>query len=252
MRPWHEHIHMIKDQDFYNKESAIYSAKRYPERATDYTHFFFKKRLSMAESLLRQAFQGKKGLRLLEIGCADGIVMREIGNDIPGMFSDMTGIDTAEDMIAAAISSEKRSHTEPGTKRSYYIRGKEPAGGSFDAIVEIGVANYTDLDEELGYISEHLKDNGICVLSIAGKWSVNGRMSREEGYRHFSSYGEYENKIVRSFIIEMVIPVGLRLPFIWRIPMLARKLQPFIESIWRPIAPDLFHEKIYLLRKKPL
>jgi SAM-dependent methyltransferase len=233
-----------KDRDFYNKESAGYSSKRYPERASDYIQFFFKKRLSLTLKVLSRAFNDKTSLSLLEIGCADGVVMREISKKVPRVFSEMTGIDTAEEMIKKAKAMDSQF-----LKTRYFVRGQEPAGARFDAIIEIGVANYTDFDAELRYAADHLKSGGKYILSIAGNGSLNARLGGGVGYANFLSYGEYEDKIRGLFSLEMSLPVGLRVPLIWRTPALARFVQPILENTFLHIAPGLFHEKVYLLKK---
>lgn len=237
---------MIKDQDFYNKESAYYSPKRYPEQASNYVQFFFKRRLEVTIGMLKGAevVSIDSNRRLLEIGCADGVVMRAIAKEMEGSFSSMVGIDTAPEMIDTA------EVLTPDQRLKFFERGQEPAAEKFDAIVEIGVANYADAVVELAYISAHLAEGGVCVLSIAGTGSLNSRVSGGEGYRHFLSYGEYEKKIRKLFTIDRVTPVGLRLPLLWHLPILARIIQPFLEVCLAPFAPGLFHEKVYLLKKK--
>ncbi len=234
---------MIKDPAFYNKESVQYFAKRYPAVATNYIQFFFKRRLGQTLSQMRGLFGRSNGLSLLEIGCADGVVMRDIQKKLPAVFSSMTGIDTAKDMIVAATSLDN-SH-----KMKFYIRGEEPMQ-TYDAVVEIGVANYADFDTELLYARDHLKAKQVYILSIAGKGSLNARLGGGVGYNNFLSYSEYQNKIRAQFDIKKTIPVGLYIPFIWRVPFIARFIQPIAEIILSRIAPNLFHEKIYILKKR--
>ncbi|MES2314817.1 MAG: class I SAM-dependent methyltransferase [Patescibacteria group bacterium] len=234
---------MIKDPAFYNKESAQYSAKRYPVVATNYIQFFFKKRLSLTLSHLRSLFGKSNGLNLLEVGCADGVVLRDIQKKLPAVFSGMTGIDTAKDMIVAAASLDS-TH-----KMKFYVRGEEPVQ-TYDTIVEIGVANYADFDTELVYASEHLKVGGAYILSIAGNDSLNARLGGGVGYNNFLSYAEYQKKIRAVFDIKKIIPVGFHVPFIWRVPFIARCIQPIVELIFLHTLPRLAHEKIFFLKKK--
>lgn len=234
----------MKDQNFYNKESSIYSAKRYPERATNYVQYFFKRRLAISCNALSNYLGDRKGLNLLEIGCADGIVMKNISDKTGEMFRSMVGIDTASEMIATARSLNSDRNM------NFFVRGEESQDVRYDAIVEIGVANYADFDTELRYISEHLKDGGVCVFSIAGRGSLNERFDDGSGYRNFMKYGEYESKIREVFMIRQIIPVGFRLPFIWYVPLVARGIQSLIEVCAALVVPRLYHEKVYVLGKK--
>jgi 2-polyprenyl-3-methyl-5-hydroxy-6-metoxy-1,4-benzoquinol methylase len=239
---------MIKDSDFYNKESGIYSSKRYPAVASTYIQFFFKKRLDITITLLKQIYcntsHASVGKKLLEVGCADGVVVRAIQEKIPNTFSEVVGIDIAPDMVKVA------SELDRSGKAAFYVRGQEPQVNKFDAVVEIGVANYTDFDAELAYTHEHLVDNGVFILSIAGNNSLSGYMGGDVGYENFLPYPEYEKKIAEKFIIERVVPVGLRLPIIWKIPTFARCIQPVLEVVLRGILGHLFHEKVYMLKKR--
>ncbi|MEN9913148.1 MAG: Methyltransferase domain [Candidatus Parcubacteria bacterium] len=233
----------MKDQDFYNKESAIYSAKRYPERATDYVQSFFKRRLAITCALLKKEIHARKGLQLLEIGCADGVVMKEVSKVMGESFASMTGIDTAAEMIVAARKLNQ------GENMSFFVRGEESRDARYDVIIEIGVANYADFDEELAYISEHLKADGICIFSIAGRGSLNERFDDKSGYKNFLTYQEYESKMCEVFKIEKIAPVGFRLPLIWRVPFAARIIQSVVETCFAPLASGLYHEKVYVLKK---
>jgi 2-polyprenyl-3-methyl-5-hydroxy-6-metoxy-1,4-benzoquinol methylase len=234
---------MIKDRDFYNKESRAYSSKRYPEAASTYVQFFFKERLRILMALLEDIFRGGSSLSLLEIGCADGVVLREIAGKMPGRFADMTGIDTAEDMIAAAKSMT------PDPKIAFFVRGNEQAEKRSDVILEIGVANYADFDAELAHARSRINAGGIYLLSIAGKNSLNSMFGRGTGYANFLSYGEYESRISKIFEIKRASAVGIFAPFVWAAPSIGRIIQPALEFLFRPF-PNLFHEKIYVLAAK--
>ncbi|MEI6296926.1 MAG: methyltransferase domain-containing protein [bacterium] len=186
----------------------------------------------------------KKDLALLEIGCADGVVLRNIYKESVYNFSEMIGIDTSDGMIkeAGIIDSDKNI--------KYYVRGCEPQGKKFDIVIEVGVANYANIDEELKYAKNNLKQGGVYILSLAGSDSLHGYFWKGIGYNNFLNYSEYENKIAEFFKIEKIIPVGFYVPFIWKLPVMARLIQPIVEFIFGPILPNLFHEKIYILKIK--
>lgn len=234
----------MKDSAFYNQESSQYSAKRYPPVATTYIQFFFKERLRLTIEQLKTIVGFKENSTLLEVGCADGVVLREISKRLDGAFSKLVGIDLAEGMVEQARSRTSDSRSK------FFLRGKEVLDGPVDVIVEIGVANYADIDEELRYAYEHLADGGVYILSLAGKDSSNALFGKGIGYKNFLSYGDYEQKIADVFRIETVIPCGFFVPLLWRIPRVARVVQPVIEKVMATVAPNAFHEKIYVLRNE--
>ncbi len=233
---------MIKDTEFYNKESSIYSEKRYPEVAKSYTQFFFKERLTCTLEYLRELIQSKNNVSLLEIGCADGIVLQHINKELGSHFSKLIGIDISPEMISVA---QKRCENTPMTfvERKDYT---EPA--LYDFIVEIGVINYASLADELEYIASHLNASGYALISLAGTGSLwNKRRTSDTGFNNFFSYPEYEREIAKHFSIIKSIPIGLPIPVIWRLPLFARFAESVTEKVLRRITPNLFHEKIYLL-----
>jgi SAM-dependent methyltransferase len=235
---------MIKDSSFYDTESETYSDKRYPKQPSSYNQFFFIKRLSFVLCMLRASLLGKTGLLLLEIGCADGIVIEKIYEKFSGAFSSIIGIDTSLEMIAVA---SKRYQGRPFVFKN---RADFSDTSLKDVIIEVGVINYADLSEELDFASSRLKENGVYVISLAGTSSLWNRIKKgDKGFRNFLSYSEYEKEINKKFDIVATKSVGFFIPLIWKIPALARIIQPS-EMILRKIVPNLFHEKIYLLKKK--
>jgi 2-polyprenyl-3-methyl-5-hydroxy-6-metoxy-1,4-benzoquinol methylase len=234
---------MIKDTEFYNKESQIYSDKRYPKVPQSYVQFFFTERLKYLVRAMQKNIKDKSNLSLLEIGCADGIVLNEVQNKYSQVFSKLVGIDISPGMIKAAQEKYKDS-------RMVFVERKDYADSSLhDVILEIGVINYTLLSEELSYIAAHIKPDGIAIISLAGTGSLwDKRRKDETGFRTFSSYAYYEKTIREKFEIIDSISVGLPIPLLWRVPFAARLGESVAEKILRPILPNLFHEKIYVLK----
>lgn len=233
----------MKDTDFYNKESETYSEKRYPKVPTSYTQFFFKKRLKIVFRLLEKNLKDTEELSFLDIGCADGFVLNEIHNHFPKLFSEMIGIDTSPKMIE--VSKKKYSN------ETFVFKVREDFSdiSPKDVIVEVGVINYADLNIELDFASRHLKDDAIYIISLAGTNSLWNRIKKgDKGFRNFLSYREYEKEINKNFEIVRVVPVGLFIPLIWKLPTLARFIQS-LETIFCPFT-NIFHEKVYLLKKK--
>src|ERR1017187_1298349 len=91
-----------KDNTFYDKESSVYSSKRYSDKPSSYTQFFFGERLKITLRLLEKCLTGRTDLSFLDIGCADGFVLNEIYKHFPTTFSSIVGIDVSPKMIETA------------------------------------------------------------------------------------------------------------------------------------------------------
>ncbi len=239
----------LKDTAFYNKASDTYSSRRYPEKSTDYNHFFFKRRLDVVIDILEDVVPRMQNPSLLEVGCADGVVLRRVFEKFGMGISSYAGIDIAPRMIEVA----HKKHA--GTPLRFSIRDPKKCfggkgGSSWDILIEIGVLNYADFDLEIECVERSLSVAGYYICSVAGNGSLWDRLVRvDKRFENFMSYAEYETKIRRSFDIVRAYPVGLYLPKLWRVPAIARIMQPISESCIRPFLPGLFHEKVYLLKR---
>ncbi len=234
----------MKDVNFYDKESGTYSDKRYPKIVSSYNQFFFTERLRLVLKMLDKNISEKKNLSLLEIGCADGIVIEKIYENFRNVFSSIAGIDISPEMIRVAL--EKYS----GKPFTFKIRSDFSDALPKDVVVEIGVINYADISSEFRFAYDYMKTDSIYIISLAGTNSLWNRIKKgDKGFNNFLSYQEYEKEIRKNFDILSTSSVGLFIPLIWKLPALARIIQP-IETVFRPILPNCFHEKIYLLKKK--
>ena len=187
--------------------------------------------------------ENKAGMNLLEIGCADGVVLRAIASR-SRTFSALLGVDISPKMIEAA----KLEKTEPNI--SFALRN-DSLTGQFDVIAEVGVLNLNDLDSEIDFVKKHLKSGGYYICSLASGTSSRAILKAKGGddaFTHFLSFGEYDQKLKKHFVVVKSDYYGLFIPLIWKIPFLARIIQPSVELLLKPFAPFLFHEKIYLFR----
>ena len=234
---------MQKDTRYYDKESSQYSGKRYPAHPSTYVQSFYLRRLKLLLSLVGKTMRGV-GLRLIEIGCADGVVTRALYDRFSGVFSDVAGVDISPKMIGAAKAQAG------GRDISFGLRDTYTFIGQYDLVVEVGVINYADDREELRFARRIVGDGGYYLCSIAGTSSLWNRLKPDEdkGFNNFRSYAEYEAEIREHFTILTSVPVGLFIPHIWKVPALARIVQPLVESLLAPLFPNLFHEKLYLLK----
>lgn len=233
---------MKKDTPYYDKEGAVYSKKRYPDMDTDYVHFFFKKRRAILMEMLARVSQGRPGpLPLLEVGCADGVIIREI-RDRFETFRPLVGIDVSPGMIEAAKADSAAI--------TFHLRDEQPLG-TFAVVVEVGVVNLTDLETEFRFAQTHLQENGYYICSLASKTSLLSRLKlKKAGFAHHLSYAEYEAALERTFVTVEKRGYGVFVPHLWKWPWLARRLQPIAERLTEMFVPTWFHERIYLLKTR--
>ncbi len=232
-----------KTPQFYDGESSTYAEMRYAGRADSFQKFFFQKRLALLIEFAEEAAKGKEAPSLLDIGCADGYVTGRLKESVA--FGKVIGVDTSEGMIKAA----RDKNTDPESVR-YFLKGEEPAG-AYDCIAEIGVP-VSDYRGELSFAAAHLNEGGSFIYSTPG--SRFSLFSAFKGNRHVEktfSFGEFEAEARKSFDIERAELYGFFIPKLWIFQSAAPAMQRAAESIFKYVAPWLFHEKIYLLRKKP-
>lgn len=232
---------MKKDTDYYNKEGHLYSQKRYPSIDTDFVHFFFKKRRDILMKMLGRIVNGKAGLTLLEIGCADGVILRVIKNNFKNI-TRLVGVDISDAMITEAMKIERSHEIE------FYLKEANKHFGDFDIVVEVGVLNLTDIEKEFMFVKRHLMSGGYYICSFASNTSLLSLFKIKKGnfYNHLS-FDEYEKLIKDHFSIVSSESYGVFVPFIWKIPGLARFLQPIFEFVFKLI-PSFYHERIYVLQ----
>lgn len=234
----------MKDTLFYNKESTQYSDKRYPRVPESYTQFFFKRRLALTKSFLRDALlKTQEPITLLEVGCADGVVVREIEKEFPSKFKKLIGVDIAPAMIEEARKKNVFPHVEFFVRDAY--RG-EPV----ELIVEIGVINYAQFGEEMASAAQALTPGGQYVFSIAGTSSLINRLKPLKDFNDFRSYGEYDRLVRETFEVLRVRGCGFFVPYLWRVPVLARIVQSVVDPVMGFLTPAWCHEKLYLVKKK--
>lgn len=234
----------MKDTNFYDSESKNYSAKRYAEKPISYTQYFFGRRLKLVSCAVGDILEKRGGATsLLEVGCADGVVVKDLCAKYGAKISSVVGIDISPKMIEVA-------RTNVVDSRACFLERKDYQTSPKDMVIEVGVANYADIHEELAFAKANMKQDGVYILSLAGKYSLwSMRVGGKTGFNNFLSYKQYESLIKRDFKIIKTIPVGVFVPFIWKVPPVARIIQAMKEAISAKVFPNLCHEKIYILAK---
>lgn len=234
----------MKDTMYYNKESALYSKKRYPESPTEYQHFFFKRRLDILIKAIDYIFSEYKKFSIIEVGCADGIVLKNIKKNFNKRVN-LVGVDISQDMIDVA------KNTSEGAYQCFLRDDKELSVDKYDAVVEVGVINFTDFKAEIDHALSKLKDGGYYLCSVAGNSSIFNKIKKNEGdYFNFLDYTQYESLFREKFQIIKIFPYGYFPPYLWKIPFIARIVQPALDFLFSLLLPNLAHEKFYILKKR--
>ena len=146
---------------------------------------------------------------------------------------------------ATATVADGRTH--------FFVRGSEP-GGQYDVILAVGFLSLPMFKNDFPYIKDNLKSDGYFIWSLASRNSIHAQLKlKGQTYlKDYFSYREYEDFIKEHFIIIDSQAYGFFVPKLWSLPWrIALPLQRFIDFILRPICPNLFHEKIYLLKNRP-
>lgn len=235
-----------RTDDYYDEEASVYSAKRYPKVPVNYVQFLFTHRREVMFKLLGAVLAGSTPPRtLLEIGTADGVLLRSIAKRLPDAFVKMLGSDLSHEMVAAA---QELTHSP---YISYIQRDSLPAGGDFTCVLEIGVgALAVDMQNELARAAAHLAPGGYFICAYAGGNSIATHWgSTAADISQLQPYKVYEAAMRKHFSIERKVPYGIYVPLLWKVPVLARLLQPVAELLGQ-LAPSLAHEQLYLLKKK--
>jgi SAM-dependent methyltransferase len=229
---------------FYDKESTMYSGKRYTVKNT-YVQYFFQTRLNVVKKFLKKILINDRKT-VLDIGCADGVVTRDIFDSFERNIDHMVGVDISSLMISTA-----RQITQSKYKIEYKMK-EELTEKDFDIVLAMGYMSLPILEEEIVYLKKHIKTNGIYILTMAGNSSLHAilKVRGKPYFDDFNSYDKYEDALSKHFDILAKRPVGLFIPKLWSVPFIARYLQPFFDSIFRFVVPNLYHEKVYILKLK--
>jgi hypothetical protein len=133
---------------------------------------------------------------------------------------------------------------------SFFVREAYTSAEPVDLVIETGVVNYAHFENELAFAREHLYSGGFYILSVAGTGSLRNRLRHESGFSDFRSYAAYDKLVQSEFAVRGVRGCGFFIPYLWRLPALARVIQRAVDSVAGILAPDLCHEKVYLLQKR--
>ncbi len=233
---------------FYDDASKNYSRNRYSLVSVSYINFFFKKRLKIVvnqiSNIISNNYHNQDNLTLLESGCADGVVINKIIKEFPNRFSVYVGTDISQGMIDEAIKQNKFENVR------YYLKGKEDGDLKYDIVLAIGYLSPGIFDQEFGYLLSNLKKDGFLIISLASRNSIYTKLklNNKEYIRDYWSHNEYYKYLSKRFDIVSISTCGLFIPKLWKFPYIARIFQPVIEDILDIFIPNLYHEKIFVLK----
>jgi SAM-dependent methyltransferase len=238
---------MTETSNYYDKESPIYSERRYFGVTDTYVKYIFKKRKDLVLLLLSKVIKKHKSLTLLDIACADAIMTKFVDEAFPGSFSKFVGTDISKAMIDVA---RKKFSTDE--RYSFYTKDECPKI-KFDIVFGMGYLTFAIFEEEMTFLFDRLKSDGYYICTLASKDSMFAKikLSDKPYLKDYRTYKEYREMLQKYFEIIEEVPYGLFIPKLWAFPVIARIIQPIIERMLVSIFPDLFHEKVYLLKKKP-
>ncbi|MEQ1561365.1 MAG: methyltransferase [Nitrospira sp.] len=232
--------------EYYDKESSVYSEKRYSGAPNTYIKFYFKNRMRVVLVLLSKIIKDKNNLSLLDIACADGVITEAIDRAFPNVFSKFVGTDISPLMVSTARDRFSKDH-----RYSFFVKDECPIE-QFDIALGLGYISASIFDEEMAFLNLRLKTGGYYVCTLASPNSIYAKikLSKEKYIGDYREYGVYRKMLLKHFDILDEIPSGIFIPKLWAFPALARVVQPYLEKVFKKISPNLFHERIYLLRKK--
>lgn len=239
MNNYHE-----RTRAFYDSESSVYTKKRYQGKPDTYVQFYFQNRLRIVIELIKQYARNRKGLKILDVGCADGVMTWRIRDLFPDTFIRLTGTDISPAMIDVA---GRRS--DP--RVDFYVKDRVPAE-KYDIVLMLGYVTPAIFNEEVQFLRNYISTNGICIMNIAASDSLHARLKvKKEIIRESYLPADQYFALVKShFDIITVRPNGLFIPKLWAVPILGRLLQPVMELVFSKIWRKCYHENIVVLRLK--
>ena len=232
----------LKTIEYYDNESKIYSSKRYPTLVNTFVQYLFKKRLEIALDMVAPYEYDS----VLELGCADGILLRQLVSRFPGKLSRLVGVDISPLMIKQA-----RIMTPADMSIEYQMVSETPKE-KFNLIMAIGFMNVQLWQNEISYLLGHLRADGYLLISFANLHSLHSMMKNEETSSSVlrATPSTYRKMLKVDFDIIAYKPYGFFVPKLWALPGFARFFQVFVDYLLAHILPSLFHEHLYLLRSR--
>jgi len=149
---------------------------------------------ALEEHLLLDRIGPARGLRILDVGCGDGVLATRLAQD----GAQVTGLDASADMIAAARRRAKAAGVEIDLVEG--DAGDLPfSAGRFDCVVSIATLCFVDDPHPtIREIVRVLKPGGRLILGELGRWNLWAAQRRVKGWlgsklwraAHFRSHAD--------------------------------------------------------------
>lgn len=232
--------------EYYNQESNRYSSKRYDGIVDTYVKYFFKRRLAIALEYILFLYPASyiSDLDILEDGTADGVVLRQIGSQLAPEVGRLVGVDIAENMITRAKALSPDNY-------EFYVKSDTPRY-KFGLVLAIGFVSPSMWHEESAFIKDHLREGGHVIMSLGSRKSLHAyfKLKGKSYVQDYLLYRECRQLLEKEFRIVKEIRYGIFVPKLWAFPVIARVVQPIVDTIFTRLIPDFSHEALYLLEMK--
>ena len=118
------------------------------------------------------------GLKLLDVGCGDGVFALELTR----RGANVTGLDADADMVRAARKRAEAESTQP-----HFVEGKAERlpvdDAAFDGVVAVTVLCFVrDAERAVAEMARVLKPGGRLVIGELGRWSLWAMQRRIRGW----------------------------------------------------------------------
>jgi SAM-dependent methyltransferase len=133
---------------------------------------------TLEERLLLERIGPARDLRVLDVGCGDGVLATRLAQG----GARVTGVDASADMIAAARSRAKAAGVDVDLVEG--DAGNLPfLGGHFDSVVSVATLCFVDNPRRaVGEMARVLKPGGRLVLGELGRWNLWAAQRRVKGW----------------------------------------------------------------------
>lgn len=232
--------------EFYDAISHHYSRDRYESGVKNSVQCTYALRLRVVLDFARRALSHMTAARILDVGTADGYVLRRVYNENAARILDMVGVDIAPHMV---LEARQQSDAYPA---AFVLRGHEP-NRLFDFVLEVGV-HMDDAAAEFAWLAARTLPRGHVIVTVANSNSLFTRFKlRRKSYAAaYRSFPEYEQMLAQHFEVITYRTMGVFVPLIWKLPArAARCIQVVVERVVECVSPSVMHERVYLLRRRP-
>lgn len=132
----------------------------------------------LEERLLLDRIGPVSGLRVLDVGCGDGVLATKLARG--GAL--VTGVDASPEMIAAAETWA----AEAGTELTLFVADADALpcdDGSFDIVISVATLCFSaDAAKPFREMARCLRGGGRLVLGELGRWNVWAALRRVKGW----------------------------------------------------------------------